>query len=74
MIKSMPPERALLVIGTMFPFTVNTATEVQTSKFICSGRYQLGLHIWIALAATTVRMMIISRIGARILRTVWSMC
>jgi hypothetical protein len=73
-IESMPPERAFLVIGTVFPFTVNTATEMWTNETICSGGYQLGLHIQITLAATTVRTMIVPRVGTRTLKTIWSTC
>jgi hypothetical protein len=34
----------------------------------------LGLCIWIALAATTIGMVIVPRMGTRAPRTVWSMC
>jgi hypothetical protein len=71
-IESMPPERAFLIIGAMFPFTVHTATKVQTRESIHSGGYQSGLHVQIALAATTVGMVIVPRMGTRAPRTVWS--
>jgi hypothetical protein len=70
----MPPERAFLVVGTVFPFIVNTVTKVWTNKTIRSGGYWLGFHIWITLAATTVRIMIVPRVGTRAPRTIWSTC
>jgi hypothetical protein len=73
-IESMPPERAFLVVGTVLPFTVNTATEVRTNKTIHSGGYQSGLRVRIALAATTIRAVVVPRMGTRALRTVGSMC
>jgi hypothetical protein len=73
-IESMPPERAFLVIGTVLPFTVNTATEVQTNETIRSGGYWSGLRIQIALAATTIRVVVVPRMGTRAPRTVRSTC
>jgi hypothetical protein len=58
-VESMPPEGTFVVVGTVFPFTVHTVTKVQTSESICSGGYQSGLCIRIALATTTVSTMIV---------------
>jgi hypothetical protein len=73
-IELMPPERAFLVIGTVFPFTVYTVTEVRTRETIHSGGYRLGLRIRIALAATTIRAVVVPRVGTRAPRTVGSTC
>jgi hypothetical protein len=52
-VESMPPEGTFVVIGTVFPFTVHTVTKVWTSESVCSGGYQSGLCIQIALATPT---------------------
>jgi hypothetical protein len=70
MIKSMPPERAFLVVGAVFPFIVHTVAEVWTRESIRSRGYQSGLYIWIALTATTIGMVIVPRVGTRAPRTV----
>jgi hypothetical protein len=58
-VESMPPEGTFVVIGTVFPFTVHTATKVQTSESVRSGGYWSGLCIQIALATITVSTMIV---------------
>jgi hypothetical protein len=58
-VELMPPEGTFVVVGTVFPFTVHTATKVRTSKSIRSGGYWSGLCIQIALATTTVSTMIV---------------
>jgi hypothetical protein len=70
----MPPEKAFLVIGTVLPFTVNTVTEVQTNETIRSGGHRSGLRVQIALAATTVRAVVVPKMGTRAPRTVGSTC
>jgi hypothetical protein len=67
------PETTFVVIGAVFTFTVHTATKVWTSESICSGGYQLGLRIWIALATTTICAMIVPRVRTRALQTFKSM-
>jgi hypothetical protein len=68
-IESMPPEGTFVVIGAVFPFAVYTVTKVQTRDPIHSRGYQSGLHIRIALAATTICTVIVPRVGTRALRT-----
>jgi apolipoprotein N-acyltransferase len=73
MIKLMSPEGTLVVVGTVFPFTVHIATKVWTRESIHSKGYQLGFCVWIALTATTIYMVIVPRMRIRATWTFRSM-